>query len=713
MDDTPNLKLPYILAAQSQKHVTHNEALRALDAIVQLAVLDKDLATPPGSPGNGDRYLVAASPTAAWAGHAMHVAAWQDGAWVFYAPVAGWLAWVEDESQSYLFSGGGWIPAPGGGGASIVPRGAWSSASTYAIGDLVEYEGLAFLSNVDENIDNEPDAETPGSTVEWTYFAPVSGGGGEGGGSVNPTPLVGVNATADTTNRLKVSSPASLFDHEGAGHQLKINKDEATDTASVLFQTGYSGRAEFGLAGDDDFHVKVSPDGSAWHEALVIDRASGAVRVKSGEIDVASAGTCDIGSAAQQRVRITGTTTITSLGTGANQLRHVLFEGALTLTHNATSLILPGGANIATAAGDTATFASDGSGNWRCLAYQRADGSVHAADGTTSAPGFVFEADPNTGFIRPGTDSVAAVTGGTQRWVTDASGRILLGHTAAVTAAFSTTPSFQEHSTGAGGSTFGNMRWNNASGGPLNILAKSRGAAVGTHAIVSSGDVLGAFSFEGSDGAAFIRAASITVAVDGTPGTNDMPGRISLDTTADGGTTPTERVRITNAGAVHFPGIGTTASAANAFLDSGASPANQLLRSTSSLAWKYDVEALELERATAFLAAAQPIWYRSKAPADTFDDGAPKSFYSFGAEHLAEIDPRLATWGYRPDDWEPVIVEQKIEMRLKDGAEKVPDGINDRAVITLLVGIVQRQEQRIAALEAALGGAVRSWSGIC
>lgn len=103
-------------------------------------------------------------------------------------------------------------------------------------------------------------------------WAPAASGGG---GSVNPVALVGVNATADATNRLSVSSPASLFDHEGAGHQLKVNKAAAGDTGSVLFQTGYSGRAEFGLAGDDDFHVKVSPDGSTWHEALVIDKDTG------------------------------------------------------------------------------------------------------------------------------------------------------------------------------------------------------------------------------------------------------------------------------------------------------------------------------------------------------------------------------------------------------------------------------------------------------
>lgn len=277
MDETSNLKLPYILAAQSQKHVTHNEALRALDVIVQLAVLDKDLATAPGSPVEGSRYIVAAGATGVWSGHAGQVAAFQDGAWAFYAPVAGWLAWVDDESLSYLFSGGGWIAAPGGGGSSLVPKGAWSALSSYSTGDLVEHDGYAFLSNIDSNIGNEPDATTPGSTAEWTYFSLGTGGGG-GVGSVNPVDLVGVNATADTTNRLKVSSAASLFDHDGAGHQLKINKDEASDTGSVLFQTGYSGRAEFGLTGDDDFHVKVSADGSAWHDALVISRSSGAVR---------------------------------------------------------------------------------------------------------------------------------------------------------------------------------------------------------------------------------------------------------------------------------------------------------------------------------------------------------------------------------------------------------------------------------------------------
>jgi hypothetical protein len=64
---------------------------------------------------------------------------------------------------------------------------------------------------------------------------------------------VGVNAAADSTNRLAVSSVASLFNHAGAGHQMKINKNAAADTASILFQTGFSGRAEMGTAGSDDY----------------------------------------------------------------------------------------------------------------------------------------------------------------------------------------------------------------------------------------------------------------------------------------------------------------------------------------------------------------------------------------------------------------------------------------------------------------------------
>lgn len=90
---------------------------------------------------------------------------------------------------------------------------------------------------------------------------------------------------------------------------------------------------------------------------------------------IASAATTDIGAATSNDISVTGTTTITALGTiAAGAERTVTFAGALTLTHNATSLILPGAANITTAAGDVAVFISLGSGNWRCKSYQRQSG---------------------------------------------------------------------------------------------------------------------------------------------------------------------------------------------------------------------------------------------------------------------------------------------------------------------------------------------------
>ncbi|MEI9898971.1 MAG: DUF2793 domain-containing protein [Hyphomicrobium sp.] len=108
MDLTPNLGLPYIMAAQSQKHVTHNEAIRALDAIVQLSVLDRGLGTPPASPAEGARYIVGSSPTGAWSGHAHHVAAYQDGAWMLYTPLEGWIAWIADENIAVVWTGSAW-----------------------------------------------------------------------------------------------------------------------------------------------------------------------------------------------------------------------------------------------------------------------------------------------------------------------------------------------------------------------------------------------------------------------------------------------------------------------------------------------------------------------------------------------------------------------------------------------------------------------------
>ncbi|SLN76986.1 DUF2793 domain-containing protein [Roseisalinus antarcticus] len=108
-DTTTNLLLPYILAAQAQKHVTHNEALRILDGLIQLSVLDRDLTEPPGGPADGDRYVVASGGTGDWAGWDLNVAVFTDGSWQRLPPRAGWRAWVEDEEFLLVYDGSAWV----------------------------------------------------------------------------------------------------------------------------------------------------------------------------------------------------------------------------------------------------------------------------------------------------------------------------------------------------------------------------------------------------------------------------------------------------------------------------------------------------------------------------------------------------------------------------------------------------------------------------
>lgn len=175
-----------------------------------------------------------------------------------------------------------------------------------------------------------------------------------------------------------------------------INDTAQTLTLKKSGQTGVTlaaGASTFIAAGPTDVEeISGGTGGTFTGGALTsaLDEAKAA--------DIASAATTDIGGAAGNFVHVTGTTTITALGTAqAGARRIVRFAGALILTHNATSLILPTGANITTAANDCAVFVSEGSGNWRCVAYQRADGTAlaSAGGGLTGFTSALNTASPN------------------------------------------------------------------------------------------------------------------------------------------------------------------------------------------------------------------------------------------------------------------------------------------------------------------------------
>ncbi|NPD14041.1 DUF2793 domain-containing protein [Xinfangfangia sp. D13-10-4-6] len=207
-DTTDILALPLILPAQAQKHVTHNEALLALDAIVQLAVLDRDRTAPPETASPGDRHLVAGAGAGLWAGQGGQIAVLAGTGWQFHAAQPGWQAYVLAEGQ------------------------------------LAVFDGLAW--------------KTPDQ--------------GEAGFQ-----RLGISTPPDSVNRLAVASEAVLLTHQGAGMQLKLNKAAPADTASLLFQTNWSGRAEMGTTGGSDFAIRVSADGATWATGLQIAASSGAV----------------------------------------------------------------------------------------------------------------------------------------------------------------------------------------------------------------------------------------------------------------------------------------------------------------------------------------------------------------------------------------------------------------------------------------------------
>jgi len=129
-------------------------------------------------------------------------------------------------------------------------------------------------------------------------------------------------------------------------------------------------------------------DGANWLALGAVDAASHiwTPPVGGGAASIASATTTDLGSVPQGYLTVTGTTAITGFGSSATlgTSKIIRFAGSLTLTYNATSLILPTAANISTAAGDTALAVSLGGGNWVVVAYQRADGTITGQVGTAN-----------------------------------------------------------------------------------------------------------------------------------------------------------------------------------------------------------------------------------------------------------------------------------------------------------------------------------------
>ncbi|WP_106753548.1 DUF2793 domain-containing protein [Pannonibacter carbonis] len=214
-DTTTHLGLPYIHAAQAQKHVTHNEALRLLDGLVQLSALDRTRTSPPASPADGDRHLVASGATGLWAGWDLNIAFRADGAWIRLPPRPGWLVWVEAEGLLLVWTGLG-----------------WSSALPTTLQNLTRL-GL-------------------GSTAD----------------AANPF-SARLNAALWAAKTIAEGGTGDLF--------LKLNKETAGDDLGLVLQTGFVTKALIGLFGSDRFRLAVSADGNTFLDGLIVENATGIV----------------------------------------------------------------------------------------------------------------------------------------------------------------------------------------------------------------------------------------------------------------------------------------------------------------------------------------------------------------------------------------------------------------------------------------------------
>ncbi|MCX7568046.1 DUF2793 domain-containing protein [Sulfitobacter sp. F26169L] len=169
----------------------------------------------------------------------------------------------------------------------VTPPAAPQAGDVYAIGDAPTggWSGqagklAAFTSNAWIFITPQEGWQAQGSTEPQPRV--WRAGSWEAG--LSNLPSLGISADADAFNRLAVSAPATLLSHAGSNHRVKVNKATPADTASLLFQDGFSGRAEMGLAGSNDFSVKVSADGTTWRTPVLLEAGSGDVHLADGAV---------------------------------------------------------------------------------------------------------------------------------------------------------------------------------------------------------------------------------------------------------------------------------------------------------------------------------------------------------------------------------------------------------------------------------------------
>lgn len=265
------------------------------------------------------------------------------------------------------------------GPAGVNPRGVWNALTAYAVSDLVTYFGSTWRRIVAGTTATPPDVDT----TNWAVFAAK---GVDGTGAVSTVNSIGPdlsgNVVISTTDIAEGSN--QYFTAQRVRDSVLTGLSTATNSAIVA--------ADSVLVALGKLQAQVSAVITTASNALAKagGTMTGLLKFASGS-NIASASTVNLSTATGNTVHITGTTAITTFTMSAGQIMDVIFDGILTLTHNATSNNLPGGASITTAAGDRARYYYDGTTVY-CLNYApqvlgpiaQVVHMVHQTDGSTN-----------------------------------------------------------------------------------------------------------------------------------------------------------------------------------------------------------------------------------------------------------------------------------------------------------------------------------------
>lgn len=432
--------------------------------------------------------------------------------------------------------------------------------------------------------------------------------------------------------------------------------------------------------------------------------------------DVALSGDLSIVSGGQATVQAIQTTTVSgTTGSGS-----VVFNSAPTLTSTVTlgglnqwvSLFNNGTRTLAGTALGAANTALVSNGAAAIPTFQAIPISIAGTTNQTNvssptgavvisipaafqAPGYVqangSTAPAGEGIYHSTTTTMGFAAGGVYGLGLNSNGQMFGGPlppTDVVTTVGTAAPAWQVHTNGNNG--IGTFAWTNDNTASSLVMTKSRGTVIGTKTAVQVNDQTGRIIVNAADGTNFVNNANLRFPVDGAVALGVVPTAFQVELAATTTGTLTTRFQLSSNGAAYLPGINTTASAANVFVDNASSPANQILRVTSSMRYKKLIGDVPLAEARKIL-GLRPIQFYSLSTADD----PQRVFEGLSAEEVAKDFPQFANF-----------------MRDENGV-MIPDGVQyDRIAAVPMLMVLQDQEKRLAELEAKASNDNSLWGTV-